>query len=174
MAADRCNYSLKISLIKSKGFSSKRRWIHVRRERERGRRRERERRSGSAYLANAEKWECLHREKSIKSHRGPRAPRNDKSYLYNATFSRRLINITVFFIAAECLCVLWMQENSPKTAVHKTYEAAAEKRANPPFMCVQAGVYSSHMDFLAVHLLWLQIWAPIRRLSSPLQWSETM
>ena len=104
MTADRCNYSLKISLIKSKGFSSKRRWIHVRRERERGRRRERERRSGSAYLANAEKWECLHREKSIKSHRGPRAPRNDKSYLYNATFSRRLINITVF-LSQQNACV---------------------------------------------------------------------
>ena len=179
MTADRCNCSIKISLIKKnqKGFSSKQRWIHVRRERETERERERERISGSAYLANAEKWERLHGEKSIKSHWGPRAPRNDKSYLYNATFSRCLINIAVrfFFLSQQNACVLFDYKKTAWKLQSVKYTRPQQKNAPARPSCVSKQEFTSlSWIFLAVHLLWLRIWAPIGRLSSPLQCSETM
>lgn len=60
----------------------------------------------------------------FKLHCSPEAPSGDKSYLYNATSSRSLINITVSFIAAKCPRVFEHEERPECGALN--IRAAAE------------------------------------------------
>lgn len=85
-------------------------------------------------------------------HRGPKAPSGDKSYLYNATSSRSLINITVSFIAAKCPRVFEHEERLECGALN-IRAAAEETRGHKPrpFMCLRAGGRLTSLRFTLVN-----------------------
>lgn len=115
-------------------------------------------REGGRTLTNGKKQKCVH-GKALKElfyffklHRGPEAPSGDKSYLYNATSSRSLINITVSFIAAKCPRVFEHEERLECGALN-IRAAAEETRGHKPrpFMCLRAGGRLTSLRFTLVN-----------------------